>query len=558
MKYLSLMAKLMVSAGIILILLIISASYSLYSMESIGARLKTIAESNIPLTKKIADITTHQLEQAIQFERALHYGSTLQQKTNKNADFQQAIKKFDERTNQIVKELHQAEKIIEKAIRIEQSTNVKNLKKLTSLDMTLRKIEAEHEEFAEHSHQVFTLFTEGKLDQTEEAIEQVKHQEEQLIHELEALLTDIALFTTFSAKEALDVEHQAITILIIIVVFSILIGAYINWKNARIIVSAINRAIVTASGDLSKVITVQGSDEIAQLLTAMNGMREKLLSMLSEISNTTVELSSTSEELSTVMNQSSQTIQEQQHSTEHVADAVKELNISIHDVTSNINLTAESAKEADKKIDEGGQVVAKAIDKIMELNEQMGTSAQAISQVEQQSQSISTVLDVIKSIADQTNLLALNAAIEAARAGEQGRGFAVVADEVRTLASRTQKSTEEINTIIEQLQSSSHKAVSVMELSQKQSKDAVKYVKDSGEALSIVAESINQITQMSQQIASTAEEQTTVTEAVNNDIIKIHDKTTQLATKATQAAGTSRELAQISAGLQSQVERFQT
>jgi methyl-accepting chemotaxis protein len=555
MNNLSLKAKLIGSAGLLIFLLIFSSGFAIYSMNKIGVELETIAEQDIPLTKKLASITTLQLEQVIQFERAMHYGSILQLEENAAAKLQTVIGKFDHGTEEIEKELSAAQSMSENAM---LGATGEALKEFESLNIGLKQIDIEHKSFVIHAHQVFTLLNQGQRHAAEEIAAQVEVEEEKLDNELKALLNEIGEFTEKSAKHAEAYEHEAILMLIVIAIVSILFGTITSWINTSTIVSGIRSAITTASGDLSQSIEITSKDEIGELLTAMNEMRQKLLNLFSDIAEMTVQLSTAAEEVSVVTAQTSTTIEIQRDETAQVATAMNELTTTSRDVATNIAQTANSASQASEHTEKGTKVVKQVIEQINELSNQLEESAHAILEVESQSSAITSMLEVIKGIAEQTNLLALNAAIEAARAGEQGRGFAVVADEVRTLATRTQQSTEEINEIVEKLQTSSGKAVSVMERSQEQSKTAVDHASNSGDALNLIAQAMDNINQMSAQIASASEEQCAVSEEVNRNIDKIHNMSIELSTGATQTAQAGLELAEISIRLQTQVNQFQT
>ncbi|MES9990923.1 MAG: methyl-accepting chemotaxis protein [Candidatus Thiodiazotropha sp.] len=550
---LSLKAKLMGFAGVLLSLLIISSLYAVYSMNSIGKELFTIAEEDIPLTEKIAEITVHQLEQAIQFERSLHYGAILKIEDSALAKFRKAIEAFDKGTEGIEAEIHEAEQIAEEAA---HHSSGDEKQEFLAVNNKLKGIEAAHKEFVQHAHEVFVAFSEGKTHQAELLAEKVEHEEENLDHTLESLLAEIGKFTEESAKRAEAHEQSAVVVLGILALVSVAIGVVVSSMFASFIVSSIKKATVIASGDLTQDLEVSSRDEIGELLTAINGMRRNLLDMLADISETTEQLSTASEEMSTITTQTSETIHAQRSETEQVATAMNEMTATVQDVAVNINHTASAADQANEQTREGSQIVQRSIAQINKLAEQVESSSQTINDLEHHSEAINTVLDVIKGIADQTNLLALNAAIEAARAGEQGRGFAVVADEVRTLAGRTRQSTDEINDMIEKLQSGSRQAVTVMDQSREEAKSAVELATQTGTALATITNAVEKINEMSTQIASAAEEQGTVAEEINRNIVKINDMSNQTADGASETATASKNLAHMATELQGLVERF--
>ena len=317
------------------------------------------------------------------------------------------------------------------------------------------------------------------------------------------------------------------------------------------------RAKAVAKGDLTgPALKVKGNDELAELAIATNEMNSSLREMVQQISGSTSQLGAASEELSAITEQTSHSIYEQQSQTEQVAAAMNEMSATVQEVSKNISGTAHAAEQASVETAEGRKRVEEAVQAIQKLAGQIESATEVIHQLEQDSENINTVLDVIKGVAEQTNLLALNAAIEAARAGEQGRGFAVVADEVRTLAGRTQESTEEINQVIEKLQNGSRRAVEVMNRSSDEAQSVVRQASLAGESLSAISAGVERINDMSTQIASAAEQQNATAEEINRNIASISTMSAETSTGAQQTASASGDLARLGTELQQLVSRF--
>ncbi len=278
--------------------------------------------------------------------------------------------------------------------------------------------------------------------------------------------------------------------------------------------------------------------------------------MISTIHSASAELASASEELAVVTDQTTQGIVRQETETDMVATAMNEMATTVHDVASNAARAADAANDADKQAESGAKVVAETVNSIGTLSESVNLSSEKLHMVQQDVVNISSILDVIRAIADQTNLLALNAAIEAARAGEQGRGFAVVADEVRSLAARTQGSTSEIQSIIEQLQSGTKSSVQVMNQVKSLADDCVEQAGKTGVVLQSITDAVGVINDMNIQIASASEQQSTVAETINENVVNVKRIAQENALASSQTRSSSSEIARLADQLNDLVALF--
>ncbi|MFZ5593131.1 MAG: methyl-accepting chemotaxis protein [Pseudomonadota bacterium] len=311
-----------------------------------------------------------------------------------------------------------------------------------------------------------------------------------------------------------------------------------------------------AAGDLTLRVEVTSADETGKLLAALKAMLEKFHTMIQQINAATVRLAAAAEQMSVITDETGLGVRRQQAETEQVAAATNEMSATSQEVARNARLASEAAQRARQEAHTGKQVVDQTVTVIKDLAREVDATAEVIHKLESESGNIGTVVNVIRSIAEQTNLLALNAAIEAARAGEQGRGFAVVADEVRTLANRTQESTQEIRVMIERLQAGSREAVQVMEHGRNRTSASVEQAGKAGASLVGITDAVAAIANMNMEISSAAEEQRAVSGEINRNIVNISRvaEQTTLATQQMSQAGT--ELSSLAAQLQSLVSQF--
>ncbi|WP_223807023.1 methyl-accepting chemotaxis protein [Marichromatium sp. AB31] len=314
--------------------------------------------------------------------------------------------------------------------------------------------------------------------------------------------------------------------------------------------------IASGDGDLTQRLPAEGRDEVAQLATAFNAFVTRIHDLVRQVSGATSQLASAAEELSVTSDGTREQVQHQHAETDQVATAMNEMTATVQEVARHANDAAKAAREADREATEGAGVVRETIDAIGLLANEVEQAAGVIHRLESDSDEIGKVLDVIRGIAEQTNLLALNAAIEAARAGEQGRGFAVVADEVRNLASRTQTSTKEIQAMIERLQEGANSAVGAMEQGRVRSSETVEQATRAGQSLTTIAGAIAQINDMNTQIASAAEEQSAVAEEIDRNVANIAQSVDTTSQTSGQIAASSDELAKLAAELQEMVGQF--
>jgi methyl-accepting chemotaxis protein len=316
--------------------------------------------------------------------------------------------------------------------------------------------------------------------------------------------------------------------------------------------------IAEGDGDLTRRLEVTDSDEIGQIAAGFNEFADKIQALIIQVAKSTCDLAEAANHTFKITEQTSVGVDKQRSQSDQAATAMTEMAATVQEVARNAVEAADASRNADEATSSGKLVSTDAIRSIQSLAQKVETGAEVIHKLESESENIGKVVDVIRGIAEQTNLLALNAAIEAARAGEQGRGFAVVADEVRTLAGRTQHSTEEIHSMIETLQHGANEAVQVMDQAQTQAQGGVDQVEKVAQALTAITEAVNTITNMNAQIASAAEEQSAVAEEINRSIIAINDVTGETSEGATETAAASEKEADLAAQLQILVNQFKT
>ena len=345
------------------------------------------------------------------------------------------------------------------------------------------------------------------------------------------------------------------------IIISILVAGFVYIVSRSILLPAIETStlmenIAQGEGDLTKRLDVKGKDEITQLASFFNTFVSKMQDSLAEVANTSRKVAKRADSLSETSQSNNDLIQAQNDNMTQVAAAMEEMSTNIQEVSSNAESAEHAALEAQKNTSSTKDILTNAIERVEGLSSDIDQVSEVILKLEQESVNIGSVLDVIRGIAEQTNLLALNAAIEAARAGEQGRGFAVVADEVRTLASRTAQSTDEIQAMIEKLQQGAKEAVNAVKHSQSTSGDTVEMTATAQQALTEIDQLTSVISEMNSQIAKATEQQSHASNEINLRVNELAGLTTESVSHTEHLANASEDLRQHSKAMQGVVARF--
>ncbi|WP_273806319.1 MULTISPECIES: methyl-accepting chemotaxis protein [unclassified Pseudomonas] len=451
------------------------------------------------------------------------------------------------------------------ALNVSVDSSFDRYKRLISSDAEQKAYDSlfqAHQAYAQYIPQVMQLMADGKLDESRTLVQTsmaaLGSQINDRVEALRKISVDIAEVITQQSDSA---YARALTVTWVAIAAAIgltlLLAWRLTWSLTRPIADAVKAARTIASGDLSHNLDVSGKDEAAQLLQAMQLMQGNLRDTLGHIGHSATQLSAAAEEMTAVMQESANGLQQQNSEIEMAATAVTEMSQAVEEVAGNASVTSSESRHAADTALQGQRQLGNTLGAIEILTENVLGASEQARQLAEQTRNISQVLDVIRSVAEQTNLLALNAAIEAARAGEAGRGFAVVADEVRALAYRTGESTREIEVMIGSIQQGTGQTVDALLTSADQARQTQEQAQSTSVALAAIAQSVSGIDERNLVIASAAEEQAQVAREVDRNLVRIRDLSVQTAAGAQQTRVASQQLSELAVELNGQIRRFQ-
>ena len=409
--------------------------------------------------------------------------------------------------------------------------------------------------------EMVALSKQGKVDEMRALINsRIKDGTDQMGEQLNKLIAINAADAKQADEDAGQSYEGAITGVVAVSVVAALLTVLLAWLLTRSIVTPLRKAVevaeTIAAGNLSKTIEDDGKDEPARLLSALSTMQASLRQTIQHIAGSATQLASAAEELSAVTEEASRGLQQQNNEIDQAATAVNEMTAAVEEVARNAVSTSEASGQSNQAAREGRDRVMETVGAIQTMTQDVQNTSAMIEGLAARGRDIGKVLDVIRAIAEQTNLLALNAAIEAARAGEAGRGFAVVADEVRALAHRTAQSTQEIEKMVAGIQNGTGEAVQSMQQSNQRSQTTLEMARAAGASLEQITASISLINERNLVIASASEEQAQVSREVDRNLVNIRDLATQSAAGANQTSAASHELSRLAVDLNGMVARF--
>lgn len=537
----TLKAKLFAAAGVAVILLIIAVAVSLTYQARISSAFTRVGQRDAPLERNIQIMSIEGLLSGTALRNRIIFRDQTHGPWKRVVEA--SISKFDEALTAVE---HDGSGIPQ------LSTGIAKVQRLWAQNRAERL-------------QMVNLLSAQKYDQALQVLT-TKAQPHwfQIRVELGKLRLAVGKVEKQDRAQVRNTLHKSVIWTTVLMLLAVVLGGGLTAAAIIAMVRRLNVAthtmadIAQGQGDLTSRMNDHGRDELDRLGGAFNRFAERIHQLVLQVMGSTSRLAAAAEELSTTSEEGSAQVSRQQSETELVATAMNEMSSTVQEVARNASEAAQAARDADDECHRGRSIVDETVTSIESLAAQVERTAKTIHDLEADAGEIDRVIEVINGISEQTNLLALNAAIEAARAGEHGRGFAVVADEVRALARQTQSSTGEIRGMIERLQGGAKEAVGAMDVGRQSAESSVIKAREADNALQAITEAVARINDMNALIASAAEEQSSVAEEINRNVINISQISEQTLTGSTQTAAAADELARLSGELQNLVTQFKT
>jgi len=523
------------------------------SLNMMGHHITQIETQYIPLTKKITLLSEYQLKQEVEFERAYRYSLEKHKANNADTHFVEAKSAFEQLSHKIDKEITLT--LNELAHDISISDNEDSKGQFQTLTHRVDGFKSSHKAWESEVNHIFDLLDRNDTADLYKESEQIENHAIELEHDVISILSEIETYTEDSIYDLSEEDHNALLAGIILVSVSLLMAIILTRLvivNLREDLNELKSTITNiAEGDLLTEVNSKLGKEFG-----LNDMREHLQSTMLLVESGANEILGASTELAEVSEQVMGNVNQQAQELEVVSTAMTEMEATSIEVASHAESTRSSTIVASEKANESREITAKAMASMSELSESLEQSSKNIQELDQHSTNIRSVLTVIKGIADQTNLLALNAAIEAARAGEQGRGFAVVADEVRTLAKRTQDSTIEIEEMINLFTDGTAQAVQSMEINSNHGQSSHEATLTSNHKIEDIQVAMEDINDMNSQIATAAEEQSCTSPELSQNTTMISELSAENVKSSARVSASSVQLTSLANQLKDQIEKF--
>ncbi|WP_019677664.1 methyl-accepting chemotaxis protein [Arsukibacterium perlucidum] len=536
LRTITIQKRLLAAFSSLALLLLISGLLSLNSMTNIRERAELAEIDLIPSLVNLADMNLYLSRIRIRMLDIMLY-----QEPERFAEHSGKLDEFKQL-------LSKAQTDFEKKIHSERERQLYN------------EFNATEKEYIQAQEQILALVKNNDLATATAMLAKLRPVTAKMMVLLQQLSDMTVQYAQMYRDESISAYVSARWITMSIVVFSVVFAVIISITIARSINRPLKRGLEAAQyiadGDLSRPLTVDGNDELTELAQALRQMQKNLREAISHIASSSNQLASAAEELNVVTDESAKALQLQNDEVRQAATAITEMSSAVDEVAATALKTSDASAQSSNLAKEGTQKVVQTRSVIEKMNAEVQKSTAVINTLAEKVSDINLVLEVIRSVADQTNLLALNAAIEAARAGEAGRGFAVVADEVRSLAYRTQTSTGEIEQMIHQVQTSAKEAVDAMQLISSNADNAQSVAKSASDALELIAENIMEISDQNHVIAGAAEEQSKVAREIDRNIVSISDLAAQTADGSSQTTASASELSRLAVELNELVSKF--